>query len=268
VFTIGSLRAARSQDGIATRDFLKSDDFDVERLENVVKMRLRLDRLATGEHVAGRTLSTANVDVRNMTVLLNIQSSPNLASSGSRAASKVFLEKYLANHPGTTVVDLDLVANPPPHVGVHHLGAYFGPPEAHTPENKAALDASDAYVDQLLAADIVLIGTPMHNLSIASVLKSWIDNVVRAGRTFRYTETGAVGLVPGKKVVIIVGSGGVYSYGPMQDYEHAANYLKAILGVMGITDITVVRAEGLALGPEMAAKGSAAAAAAAEVAAS
>jgi FMN-dependent NADH-azoreductase len=202
-----------------------------------------------------------------MTTLLNIQSSPNLASSASRAASKVFLEKYLANHPGAKVVDLDLAVNPPPHLGVHHLGAYFAPPEAHTPENKAALEASNAYVDQLLAADLVLIGTPMHNFSIASVLKSWIDNIARAGRTFKYTDTGAVGLLTGKKVVIIVGSGGVYSAGPYQAYEHAANYLKAILGLLGLTDVTVVRAEGLALGPEAAAKGVAAAATAAEMAA-
>jgi len=202
-----------------------------------------------------------------MTTLLNIQSSPNLASSASRAASKVFLDKYVANHPGTKVVDLDLAVNPPPHLGVHHLGAYFAPPEAHTPENAAALKASDAYVDQLLAADIVLIGTPMHNFGIASVLKSWIDNIARAGRTFKYTETGAIGLLTGKKVVIIVGSGGVYSDGPYQAYEHASNYLKAILGLLGLTDVTVVRAEAQALGPEAAAKGAAAAASAAEMAA-
>lgn len=202
-----------------------------------------------------------------MTTLLNIQSSPNLASSASRAASKVFVEKYLANHPGTKVVDVDLALNPPSHLSVDHLAAFFASPEAHTAANAAALKASDEYVAQLLAADIIVVGTPMHNFGIASSLKSWVDNVARAGKTFKYTEAGPVGLLPGKKVVIVLGSGGVYSDGPFQAFDHAASYLQAVFSFFGVTDITIVRAEGLALGPEAAAKGAAAAAAAAEKAA-
>ncbi len=133
--------------------------------------------------------------------------------------------------------------------------------------NKATLQASEAYIVQLLSADVLVIGTPMHNFGIASVLKTWIDNICRVGRTFRYTETGAIGLLSNKKVMIIVGSGGIYSQGPYKNFDHAAPYLVAILSLLGLTDIAIVRAEGLALGPEMAAKGLADGIAAAERAA-
>lgn len=202
-----------------------------------------------------------------MPVLLNVQSSPNLETSASRAVSKAFVEKYLAANAETKIIDVDLVRDPPPHLGVDHLGAFFAPPEAHSEANKATLQASEAYIAQLLSADVVVIGTPMHNFGIASVLKTWIDNICRAGRTFRYTETGAIGLLSNKRVAIIVGSGGLYSQGPYKDFDHSGPYLKSILALLGLTDITIVRAEGLALGPEMAAKGLADGIAAAERAA-
>jgi FMN-dependent NADH-azoreductase len=202
-----------------------------------------------------------------MPTLLNVQSSPNLMSSGSRAVSKAFVDKYVANNPGTKVVDLDLVLNPPKHIGPDHLRAFFTPPETHEAANTAALNTSNAYVDQLLAADVLVLGTPMHNFGISSTMKSWIDNIIRVGRTFKYTESGPVGLVPGKKVVIAVGSGGIYSDGPFKAFEHAGNYLRDILATLGLTDITILRAEGSALGPEAAARGLAAGIAAAEKAA-
>jgi hypothetical protein len=95
----------------------------------------------------------------------------------------------------------------------------------------------------------------MHDFGIASTPKSWIDHIVRAGKTFKYTATGPVGLIPGKKVVIVVGSGGVYSQGPYKPFDHASTYLDDILTTLGVTDFTILRAEGVALGPEAAAKG-------------
>jgi FMN-dependent NADH-azoreductase len=191
-----------------------------------------------------------------MPTLLNVQSSPNAHSSGSRAVSKAFVDAFVAAHPGTTVVDLDLSANPPTHIGPDHLRAFFTPPETHEPANTAASDVSNAYVAQLLAADVIVLGTPMHNFGVSSTMKSWIDNILRIGLTFKYTETGGVGLVPpGKKLVIVVGSGGIYSQGPYAAYEHAGNYLRDIMAFIGITDSTILRAEGLTLGPEMMAKG-------------
>ena len=202
-----------------------------------------------------------------MPTLLSVQSSPNLVSSGSRAVSKAFVDKYVAAHPDTRVIEVDLVLNPPPHFGPDHLRAFFTPPEAHAPENTAALQASDAYVAQLMEADVVVLGTPMHNFGVSSVMKSWIDNIIRVGKTFKYSETGPIGLIPGKKVVIVVGSGGVYSDGPYKSFEHAGNYLRDILATLGLTDVTILRAEGLAMGPEAAAQGLAAGIAAAQRAA-
>ena len=190
-----------------------------------------------------------------MPILLNIQSSPNMISSASRAVSKVFIENYVATHADTKVVDLDLVRDPPSHFGPNHLRAFFAPAEEHEPENTAALEASDVYVSQLLEADILVLGTPMHNFGISSTMKSWVDNILRAGKTFNYTETGPIGLLSGKEVVIVVGSGGIYSDGPMSAFEHCGNYLRDILTTIGLTDITILRAEGLAFGPDAAERG-------------
>ena len=119
-----------------------------------------------------------------MPVILNVQSSPNMISSASRAVSKAFIDRYVASHPDMKVVDLDLVQNSPSHFGPSHLRAFFTPAEEHEPENSASLEASDAYVDQLMEADVLVLGTPMHNFGISSTMKSWIDNILRAGRTF------------------------------------------------------------------------------------
>ena len=202
-----------------------------------------------------------------MPTILNIQSSPNLFSSSSRAVSKAFVDRYLAEHPGSNVIDLDLAVTPPPHFSPDHLRAFFTPPDTHEPANSAALAASDAYIDQMLGADVLVLGTPMHNFGIASTMKSWIDNILRVDKTFRYTETGPVGLVPNRKVIIAVGSGGYYSDGPFKGFEHAANYLSHILSFIGLIDITVLRAEGQTMGPEAAANGLGAGIAAAQQAA-
>ncbi len=199
-----------------------------------------------------------------MPTILSIQSSPNMISSASRAVSKSYIDKYVASRPNTEVVDLDLVSSPPSHIGPHHLQAFFSPPEEHGPESEAALAVSDAYIAQLMDADVLVLGTPMHNFGIASTMKSWIDNILRAGKTFNYTENGPVGLLSGKKAVIAVGSGGIYSEGFMQGFEHCGNYLRDILAIIGLTDVTILRAEGLAMSPEAAEEGLAAGQAEAE----
>lgn len=204
-----------------------------------------------------------------MPVLLNVQSSPNLELSASRSMSRVFVGSYLAANPGSRVIDLDLVRDPPSHICPDHLGAFFAPPEFHSPQNVVALQTSEAYLAQVMAADVILIGTPMHNLGIASVLKSWIDNILRIGRTFRYNEHGqAIGLVSNtKRVVLVLASGGVYSSGPMQPFDYASTYVRSVFNFMGVTDITIVRAEGMTMGPERATLGLASAWTAAEAAA-
>jgi FMN-dependent NADH-azoreductase len=189
-----------------------------------------------------------------MTHILLIKSSSNLASSVSRDLSETFVKDYTAAHPDATVTERDLVASPVPHLGVDLLGGFFGKPEELTEAQKTALALSDTLVREIEAASLIVIGVPMYNFSIPSALKAWIDHVVRAGRTFHYTAEGPKGLVTGKKAVLFLASGGVYSDGPYKPYDFQETYLRAILGFIGITDVTVVRAEGLALGPESASK--------------
>jgi FMN-dependent NADH-azoreductase len=189
-----------------------------------------------------------------MTQILLIQSSSNLASSVSRDLSESYVKDYKAAHPDVSVTELDLVASPIPHLGVDLLGGMFGKPESLTEAQKAALVLSDKLVDEIMAASLIVIGVPMYNFSIPSALKAWIDHVIRSGRTFSYTAEGPKGLVTGKKAVLFLASGGVYSDGPYKPYDFQETYLRAILGFIGITDVTVVRAEGLAMGPEAATK--------------
>jgi FMN-dependent NADH-azoreductase len=189
-----------------------------------------------------------------MTNILLIQSSSNLASSVSRDLSETYVKDYRAAHPDATLTERDLVASPIPHLGVDLLGGFFGKPEALTEAQKTALALSDTLVDEVMAASLIVIGVPMYNFSIPSALKAWIDHVIRAGRTFHYTAEGPAGLVTGKKAVLFLAAGGVYSDGPYKPYDFQETYLRAILGFIGITDVTVVRAEGLALGPDAATK--------------
>jgi FMN-dependent NADH-azoreductase len=189
-----------------------------------------------------------------MSQILLIQSSSNLASSVSRDLAGTYVKDYVAAHPDATVTERDLVSAPVPHLGVDLLGGFFGKPEALTEAQKTALALSDTLVDEVMAASLIVIGVPMYNFSIPSALKAWIDHVIRAGRTFQYTAEGPKGLVTGKKAVLFLASGGVYSDGPYKPYDFQETYLRAILGFIGITDVTVVRAEGLAMGPDAATK--------------
>jgi FMN-dependent NADH-azoreductase len=189
-----------------------------------------------------------------MTQLLVIESSANLASSASRDLTRAFVAGYKAAHGEATIVTHDLVADPVPHLGVDLLGGFFGKPEELTEAQKAAIALSDKLIDQVEAASVIVIGAPMYNFSIPSALKAWIDHLARAGRTFRYTENGPQGLLGGRKVVLLLASGGIYSDGPYKTYDFQETYLRAILGFIGLTDVTVVRAEGMALGAESAAK--------------
>lgn len=189
-----------------------------------------------------------------MTQILVIESSANLAGSVSRDLTKAFLAGYTTAHPDVSVVTRDLVNDPVPHLGVDLIGGFFGKPEERTEAQTAALALSDSLIDQIEASDIITIGAPMYNFSIPSSLKAWIDHVVRAGRTFRYTENGPEGLVTGKKLVLLLASGGVYSDGPYKAYDFQETYLRGVLGFIGLTDVTVVRAEGLAMGADSAAQ--------------
>jgi FMN-dependent NADH-azoreductase len=183
--------------------------------------------------------------------LLHIDSSVLGPNSASRALSAEIVARQVALHPGITVVRRDLVADAALHLSPSHLAVWQGG-AAEDDLLDADLAKGGAYLEELLAADIIVIGAPMYNFSIPSQLKAWIDRVVIAGKTFRYGANGAEGLLSKNKRVFIASSrGNVYAPGsPAAALEHHETYLTGVLSFMGLTDVTVVRAEGLAFGAE------------------
>ena len=188
-----------------------------------------------------------------MSSILLLTSSPRSESLSTSIAVEL-AEKLKSQTPGSAVVRRDLAANPLPHIDDLFTGAIRKPAEARTAQEAAAVKTSDELVNELLAADMIVIGTGLINFNIYSSLKTWIDNVARAGLTFKYTESGPVGLATGKKVYVVLASGGVYSQGPAVSLNHAVPYLKSVLGFLGIADIETIYVEGLAFGPEAAEK--------------
>lgn len=190
--------------------------------------------------------------------ILVIHSRPEGGSVTRRLADGI-VKKLQNTHADSQTVLRDLAAQPLPHLSEEVLAAFFTPADKRTPALAQAIAASDAAVDELLAADILVIGAPMWNFGIPSVLKAWIDHVARAGRTFKYGEAGPVGLVTGKKAVIVLSRGGIYSDGAMKAMDFQESYLRGVLGFLGITDVETVLAEGVAYGEEAAQKAFAAA---------
>ena len=181
--------------------------------------------------------------------ILHIDASASAAAtSHSRRLSAALVEQLRAANPGASVVYRDVVVDRLPHVDTTIRQAWM--PEG---EKDASLIAtatrSKALVEELKDADVVVIGSPMYNFTVPSTLKAWIDHVAIAGQTFHYTPSGPKGLLTAK-AYLALSSGGVYSHGPFAAAEHLATYLSAILGFMGIADIEVVRAEGVAFGLE------------------
>jgi len=186
-----------------------------------------------------------------MSSILLLTSSPRADSLSTPIAADL-AEKLKNQKPGSVVVRRDLAASPLPHIDDLFTGAIRKPADDRTAEEIAAIKTSDELVAELFAADTIVISTGLINFNIYSSLKTCIDNVARAGVTFKYTETGPVGLVTGKKVYVVLTSGGVYSQGPAAPLNHAVPYLKSVLGFLGITDIETIYVEGLAFGPEAA----------------
>lgn len=187
-----------------------------------------------------------------MSTLLHIDSSARQGGSISRQLTASFAQQWQAKNPGGKIVHRDLAAQALPHLSESMLGAYFTPADARSAEQAELITQSDALVDELLAADTIVIGVPMYNFAPPSTLKAWIDHVFRAGRTFKYGDAGPVGLVTGKKAVIILSRGGKYSEGPMEALDFQGKYLKGALGFIGITDVELVVAEGVSMGEEAA----------------
>ncbi|HVG26544.1 MAG TPA: FMN-dependent NADH-azoreductase [Acidobacteriaceae bacterium] len=186
--------------------------------------------------------------------ILHVDSSVTGAKSVSRPLSKATAERLLQLNPGAELVYRDLVNEPLRHYTavIRMFGAEV--PEG-TPDQKHELAVGKEILEEFLSADVVVVGTPMYNFSIPSQLKAWIDLLCVPGTTFRYSSAGPEGLCGGKRVVIVSSRGGLYaesSNNTQADFQE--KYLKTVFGFLGITDVSVVRAEGVAYGPEAAAK--------------
>ncbi len=185
--------------------------------------------------------------------ILHLDCSPgDAASSFSRQLSAAFVAA-LREYGDATVVTRDLAASPPPHIDGALRSGWTAAADARTADQVSAVARSEGLVAELKAADVLVIGSPMYNFTVPSTLKAWIDHVAVAGQTFRYTSEGKPeGLLMGKRAYLGLASGGVYSQGPFAAAEHLGSYLAAILGFLGIGPVEIVRAEGLAYGPDAA----------------
>lgn len=181
-----------------------------------------------------------------MATLLHLDSSP-LESSVTRELTREFAKTWQLAHPGSTVAYRDLAKAAPSPLDAGWIYAAYTPENDRSPEQKAALAISDELIAELEAADEYVIGVAMHNFSIPSSLKLWIDQVARVGKTFAYSETGPQGLLHGKKATLVVSTGGVYDAGtPASALNFVDPYLKAVLGFLGVKEVTVVTAGGAA----------------------
>lgn len=176
-----------------------------------------------------------------MTTILSVQSSARHQGSHSRDLSAKLIEKLASADGDTQVVERDVSANMPI-IDETWLAANWTPTDQRTPEQAQTLDLSETLIGELEQADIIVLGVPMYNFAIPAALKAWIDLVARAGRTFRYSEQGPVGLLEGKKAYVVITSGGV----PVgSGYDFTTDYIRHVLGFVGITDVSVVAADEL-----------------------
>jgi FMN-dependent NADH-azoreductase len=181
-----------------------------------------------------------------MATLLHLDSSP-LEGSISRELTREFVKTWKAGRADGTVISRDLSATPSKPLDAAWVGAAYTPDEARTQEQKQVLADSDKLIDELQRADEYVIGVAMHNFSIPSVLKLWIYQVARQGKTFSYGANGPEGLLKGKKATIVMASGGVYQLGtPAGAMNFVEPYLQSVLGFLGVTDVTFITAGGAA----------------------
>ena len=177
-----------------------------------------------------------------MPSLLAIESSPRGEYSVSRNLTGKFIETWKAEHSGGTVILRDLMKTRLPFVDVPWITGAYTPAEQHSPEIKEALTVSNGLIAELMATDHIVIGTSMYNFSIPAILKADIDQIVRINVTFTPQYEG---LIKGKKMTVILASGGIYTSGsPTEVYNTASAYLRQILGFIGITDVTIILAGG------------------------
>ncbi len=187
-----------------------------------------------------------------MSRVLIIESSARQQDSFSRQLTRQFISQWQSVHPGDQITVRDLALNPVPHLDADLLGGWMKPEEQRSATEKASLQRSNELTDELLAADVLVMAAPMYNFAIPSTLKAWLDHVLRAGTTFKYTETGPQGLLTGKKAYVLTARGGIYA-GSQADHQEP--YLRQVMAFIGIHDVTFIHAEGMNLGGDFQEKG-------------
>jgi FMN-dependent NADH-azoreductase len=182
--------------------------------------------------------------------LLRIDSSAR-RNSVSRQLTAKFVEHWSKENPDGEVIERDLVSSRLPDITDEWVQAAHGDPASLTTEQKLAIASSDALIEELCQADEIVIGAPMYNFTIAAPLKAWIDQVVRAGKTVLFRESGPQGLLKGKKVYVITSRGGGYRPGtPAERFDYQGPYLRHILAFIGLTDVTFIHTENQKPGPQ------------------
>lgn len=187
-----------------------------------------------------------------MKKILLVTSSAAGAQSRTRQVSDRVVQALVDREPGSRVVVRDVVRDALPHLDDTFLAGMGRAAHERNAAQAEALSRSDAMIDELVAADVVVIAAPMYNFGIPSALKAWIDHVARAGRTFRYTANGPEGLLKGKRAILVLSRGGVYTKGPMLRLEFQESYLRGVLGFLGIDDVRSIHIEGVAFGADVA----------------
>lgn len=187
-----------------------------------------------------------------MSRVLIIESSARQQGSVSRQLTEQFISQWQAAHPADQIQVRDLARDPVPHLDADLLGGWMKPVEQRSAIEQAALERSNQLTDELLAADVLVMAAPMYNFAIPSTLKSWLDHVLRAGLTFKYTETGPQGLLTDKRAYVLTARGGIHT-GSHSDHQEP--YLRQVMAFIGIHDVAFIHAEGLNLGGDFMEKG-------------
>jgi FMN-dependent NADH-azoreductase len=182
-----------------------------------------------------------------MATLLHLDSSPLYGRSVSRELTGAFVTQWKSSHPEGTVIDRDLSSTPIPPINADWVGAAYTPEQARTSQQKELLSLSESLLAELEQADEYVIGAPMHNFGVPSVLKLWIDQISRAGRSFSYADGKPKGLIVGKKATFIIATGGQYdAQTQMASFNFVEPYLRSVFGFLGVTDTTFLTTGGTA----------------------
>lgn len=184
--------------------------------------------------------------------ILRIDASSRTEQSSSRSLADTLLKKIITDHPEASLIIRDIIKHPIPHINQKTIKGFYTPDDQFTDTLRGATKQSDILIRELKRADILVISSPMYNFGTPSALKAWVDQIVRINQTFGVAEDNSFyGMLNNIKTYIITSAGAVYSNDQMKSYDFLTPYLKTVLGLIGITDITVLPLEGTTLAPDI-----------------